>query len=404
MPSPLEPKGDTSRPDAGTWLSLAASGFRPFFLLAALFAALAVPIWVLILLGKVRPSAYLDAANWHAHEMLFGFVVAVVAGFLLTAVRNWTQRETLTGAPLLALAALWMAGRVAMLCVDRMPRGLPALIDLCFLPLLSLALARPLFLARSYRNFVMLGIVTLWLVANAGMHLDALGVLPSGFARRAALVSVDLAVLMISVVAGRVFPMFTRNATGVASIRSVPAIDGLALGGLTLLVAADLLVPDSSVAALVAGLAGLLAALRAVHWGTRHTLGNPLLWILHAGYAWLPIGLLLRSASGLGAAIAPSLSTHALTVGAVGSLTLGMMARVSLGHTGRPLAAPRGMAPAFAAVSAAAFVRVVVPLFAPDWYLPSLVTASALWSFAFLSFLVVYTPILLRPRSDGRLG
>jgi uncharacterized protein involved in response to NO len=255
MPSPLEPKGDTSRPDAGAWLSLAASGFRPFFLLAVLFAALAVPMWVLILLGKVRPSAYLDAANWHAHEMLFGFVVAVVAGFLLTAVRNWTQRETLTGAPLLALAALWMAGRVAMLCVDRMPRGLPALIDLCFLPLLSLALARPLFLARSYRNFVMLGIVTLWLVANAGMHLDALGVLPSGFARRAALVSVDLAVLMISVVAGRVFPMFTRNATGVASIRSVPAIDGLALGGLTVLVAADLFVPDSSVAALVAGLA-----------------------------------------------------------------------------------------------------------------------------------------------------
>jgi uncharacterized protein involved in response to NO len=404
MRYPLEQKVGTSRPEAGTRLSLAASGFRPFFLLAALFAAFTVPIWVLILVGRVRPTAYLDAANWHAHEMLFGFVVAVVAGFLLTAVRNWTQRETLTGAPLLALAALWVAGRVAMLCVDGMPRGLPALIDLSFLPLLSLALARPLFLAKSYRNFVMLGIVTLWLLANAGMHLDALGVLPRGSARRAGLVSVDLAILMISVMAGRVFPMFTRNATGVASIRSVSTLDRCALGALTLLVAADLFVPDSNVAALVAGLAGLLAVLRAVHWGTRHTLGNPLLWILHAGYAWLPVGLLLRAASGLGAAIAPSLSTHALTVGAVGSLTLGMMARVSLGHTGRPLAAPRGMASAFAAVSAAAFVRAIVPLFAPDWYLPTLVTASALWSFAFLTFVVVYTPILLRPRSDGQVG
>lgn len=405
MARPLALVGDAPEPASPPRAAIAAKGFRPFFLLAAAFAIAIVPLWLAVIAGAARPDTYLDPVSWHAHEMIFGFTVAVVAGFLLTAVSNWTQRETVVRAPLLALAAVWAAGRVTMLTAARLPWGVPALVDLAFLPMLVVALARPLVAARNRRNFVMLAVLGALFAANVVAHLDALGLAPVGSARRACLVAVDLVLVVALVIAGRVVPMFTRNATGVESIRSIPALDAATVLAMVAVAAADALAGDTPVfAGALAGLTGLLALARAAHWGTRHTLRHPLLWVLHAGYAWATIGLLLRCASAFGAAVPASLATHAMTVGAIGSLTLGMMARVSLGHTGRPLAVSPAMAAAFAAINVAAAARVAVPLFAPSFTYAALLVAGAAWSFAFLAYLIVYAPILATPRADGKPG
>ena len=404
MSGALPLHGEILEPACRPYLGVAAKGFRPFFFLAAAFAVAIVPIWLLAVGGAVRLPPYLDPMIWHAHEMIFGFLVAVIAGFLLTAVGNWTQRETVVGVPLLALSMVWITGRVVMAFAERLPRAVPALVDLVFIPLLMITLARPIIATRNHRNFLMVAVLGALYVANVAVHLDALHIITAGFARRACLVSIDVVLLIILIIAGRVFPMFTKNATGVQSIRSIPSLDVLTVAGMGVLTALDVFVPDTRVAATASGIVGVLAAVRAVHWGTRGALRQPLLWILHAGYAWLTLGLLLRAVAGFNGLVPSSLATHALTVGAAGSITLGMMARVALGHTGRPLVAS-AVTWAFGAVNAAAFARVVVPLFAPPtWYFGALLAAGALWSTAFLIYLVVYTPILMAPRSDGKPG
>ena len=404
LQSSLLRRSASSAPSRNASLALAGKGFRPFFLLAAAFAVAIVPLWLFVLQGSIRPSAYLDATSWHAHEMIFGFVVAVIAGFLLTAVGNWTQRETAVGRPLLALAALWLLGRLAMSASAAIPHGLVALADLAFLPVLAVVLGRPLVATRNRRNFVMLGVLGALFLANLAMHFEALGVLPAGSARLASRVCVDLVLVLITIVAGRIFPMFTRNATGQLSIRSHPSLDAAAIGALVALTVSDAFAPGSRLSALIAGAAGLLAVCRAWHWGVRYSLKQPLLWVLHAGYAWLALGLLLRGLVGFQSSGFETLATHALTVGAIGTLCLGMMARVSLGHTGRLLVAPSSISVAFVAINIAAAVRVFVPLFAPGWYFGALVTAGVLWVTAFSAFLIAYTPMLLSPRVDGGAG
>jgi uncharacterized protein involved in response to NO len=388
-----------------TLLPVLAKGFRPFFMLAALYAVFMVPLWLGILSGKLAPSRYLDPAAWHAHEMTWGFVVAVIAGFLLTAVGNWTQRETAAGAPLAGLALLWLAGRLAMLLAGVLPRGLPALLDLAFLPALAFVLARPLLAANNRRNFVMLGVLAALFAANVVVHLDALALLPAGSARAANLVSVDVIVLLIMVIGGRVFPMFTRNATGVASIRNLPWLDRASVIAMVALVLVDASMPNAiRFGAILATLVGVLAAARSLHWGARHSWRDPLVWVLHAGYAWLVVGLLLRGSSGALGWPSSSVATHALTVGAIGTLTLGMMARVSLGHTGRMLVAPGPMTASFVAITLAALARVLVPWVAPEHYTAGLFAAGAFWVLAFTVFLLAYAKILWRPRMDGKPG
>jgi uncharacterized protein involved in response to NO len=385
-------------------LALANKGFRPFFLLAAVFAIAIVPLWLLVLNGTLATTAYLDGGSWHAHEMIFGFVAAVVAGFLLTAVGNWTQRETAVGGPLLALAGLWLAGRVAMALSSWLPPLLTAFVDSAFLPALLVVLARPIVAAKNRRNFVVLAIVAAFSLVNVIMHLAALDVVPAGSARQASLVGVDLVLLLITVIAGRVLPMFTRNATGVASIRSVPWLDALTIGAMVGVTLLDTFAPAKPAGAVLSGVAGVLAASRAVHWGMRHSFKQPLVWILHVGIAWLVMGLTLRGVVELSGVGAASLATHALTVGAIGSLTLGMMARVALGHTGRVLVAAPAITMAFIAINLAASARVLMPFLVPHWYFATLVAAGVLWVIAFGAFLMVYAPILLRPRFDGKPG
>lgn len=386
-------------------LPLLAKGFRPFFVLAAAYAVSMLLIWLGVLRGVLAPPGYLDATVWHAHEMLAGFATAVIAGFLLTAVGNWTQRETATGRWLALLALLWLSGRAAVWWGAHLPRGVPALVDLAFLPALAVTLARPLIASGNRRNFVMLAILAALFVANLAVHAEALSLLTTGTARRANLISVELIVLLCSVICGRVLPMFTRNATGVQAIRSNATLDRLSIAALVALVLVDLFWPRAMLlSGAVAALAAVLAAARSAHWGTRHSLRDPLLWILHAGYVWLVLGLFLRAFSSFVSPAAASLATHALTAGAIGSLTLGMMARVSLGHTGRMLKAPSSMSAAFVAITLAAIARVLVPWVRPDWYIASLSFAAVAWSFAFATFLVAYLPMLSQPRVDGRPG
>ncbi|NUP10064.1 MAG: NnrS family protein [Polyangiaceae bacterium] len=396
--------GEAPTPTSRPPFAISAKGFRPFFALAAAYAVLFVPLWLAIIEGVARPSSYLDPLSWHAHEMIFGFTVAVIAGFLLTAVGNWTQRETLVGTPLLGLAALWVVGRVGMLASTWLPRGVPAVLDLAFLPLLAVVLARPILATKNRRNFVMVGVLAVLSIANLGVHLAGLGVVPEGWARQSNLVAVDVIALMMLIIAGRIFPMFTRNATGIATIRSHRVLDVSTIVGMVALLIGDVIAADNVFANAIAGVVGLVGAVRAVHWGARHSTREPLLWILHAGYAWLVFGLVMRGASTFIPSLPSSLPTHAITVGAIGSLTLGMMARVSLGHTGRLLAAPRAMRWAFMAIVGAAFVRVAMPLLAPAWYRGSLVISGLLWTLSFATFLVLYAPILATPRLDGKPG
>lgn len=402
MPTALPLHGASpSVPRAGP--ALAAKGFRVFFLAAALHAVATLPLWLLALFGRFDPSGYLDPVSWHAHEMVFGFAVAVIAGFLLTAVGNWTSRETLVGPRLLGLAALWLLGRASLTGASALPRWLPPLADLAFLPTLIVVLARPLFAARSKRNYGVVAILTALFAANVTIHLDALGALP-GWRRQGALLALDLVTLVVLLIAGRVFPMFTRNATQVQTIRSAPTLDKLTLGSMALLALLDAAMPSSKLAAAVAGVTGVLAAARAAHWGARHSAGNPLLWVLHVGYAWIPLALVLRALSAITPAVPATMATHALTVGAIGTLTLGMMVRVTLGHSGRPLVASRMAAAAFALITLSALARVGAPLLAPGWFRPSLVLAGTLWTAAFALYLIDLAPALTSPRPDGKPG
>lgn len=389
----------TARPT----IPIAAKGFRPFFLAAALFAVAIVPSWLLVLYGVLPAQSYLAPATWHAHEMIFGFAVAVIAGFLLTAVGNWTQRETLTGAPLLALAGLWLFGRIAMVTAARLPQGAPAVIDLAFLPCLIVALARPLVATRNRRNFVMLGILAALFAANLVVHLEALGVLAAGSGRLACVAGVDVVLCVILIILGRVLPMFTRNATRVASIRSNVPLDVACVVAMLGLTVADGLSLPSPVTRTLAGLTAVLAVARAWHWGAQYSLRQPLLWILHAGYAWLVLGLALRAAPPMNG-LAHSLALHALTVGAIGSLTLGMMARVALGHTGRLLEPAPAMTWSFAAIQLSAFARAVLPLVALSSYAAGLWIGGALWTLAFGIYAAVYLRVLTSPRVDGKPG
>lgn len=396
----LQLLGDPPRPAIASRFPFLAKGFRPFFLAGAIFGAVMVPLWVLSLFGVVHAGGRFDPVTWHAHEMVFGFGTAIVAGFLLTAVGNWTGRETAAGTTLLLLFGSWLAGRVVMSAGGALPPWVVAAIDVSFLPAAALAIGRPIVAAKDRRHFLVIAMLVFMAAANLFLHLR-----PAPDARRALLAGTDAITFFMVVIAGRVVPPFTRNATGVASIRAVPILEVAAAVSILPVIFVDAAGTTSSLGRFMAyGGAASLVAARTVHWGTRHTRREPLLWILHAGHAWIPIGLGLRAASAIAPAIPASLGVHAITAGAVGALTIGMMARVALGHTGRSLVAPRSVALAFVLVTVAAVVRVAVPLVAPALYLASLAASAVLWSVSFLLYAGAYAPILLAARADGKAG
>jgi uncharacterized protein involved in response to NO len=375
--------------------ALFAKGFRPFFLGASLLGAALVLAWLGILFGGLSFSGR-SFPLWHGHEMLYGFALAVVAGFLLTAVGNWTGRETATGAPLAGLVALWALGRLGA-WIGPGPWLLPAQVaELAFLPVLGFVLGRRIVAARNWRNAGFLVLLTgLWLCDV----VYTFGPSPSEALARA----VDLVVVMIVIMSGRVVPMFTRNGIGDPSVSSWPRMDAAALFAVVATAVAAAGPRGPTLVAFEAASAVLVAA-RMIPWKTHRTFQTPLVWVLHLGHAWIAVGFALRAlhhATGIGL---ESLGLHAHTAGAIGVMTLGMMARVALGHTGRPLVPPPGISLAFGLIGLAALVRVLPGLVWLDAYRTSLLVSGLLFSAAQLLYLAAYAPMLWRARIDGRPG
>lgn len=373
-------------------------GFRPFYVLASLFAALSVTAWAAQTAGLLgRP--YLAGPLWHAHEMVFGYALAVVVGFLFTAVRTWTNQPTPTG-PLLALfVVVWLAGR--LLVVTRF--GWAAAVIGPLFPLsCALALAVPLTKARNRRNYFFVLLLLAIAAADALFNLSQLGVLqlPADLGIRLAL---DLILIVMATVAGRVTPMFTNNGVPGAGAVSIPLLDRVAMVLLALLLMADSVGLQSGALAALTAITSAAHGARWLLWRPWKTLSTPLVWALHVAYAWIPLHLALRSAVALGWP-ETSAATHALTVGAIGGLTVAMMTRTSLGHTGRPLIAARTETQIYLLIMAAATVRVAAPLIGNQWGPTAIVVSALLWSTAFLVFLFKYGPMLVRARVDGKAG
>ena len=374
------------------------NGFRPFYLLASAFAALSVALWALQLAGVlVRP--YLAGALWHAHELLFGFTLAVVVGFLFTAGRNWSNRPTPSGMSLAAFAALWVAARVLVLT----PFGwAAALVNTAFPLAAAVALAIPFLAARNRRNYFFVAMLVLIAAAVLAVHLAQLEViaLPAWLGIQVAL---DAVLLIMTVMAGRVIPMFTNNGIAGANATQRPWLEKAALGSVLVLLLADTLQLGGLALALVLALGAAVHLVRWWLWQPWKTLRTPLVWVLHAAYLWIPVYLALRGAAALGL-VAASVATHALTVGAIGGLVIGMMTRTARGHTGRPLLADRADVACYVLVLAAAVVRVAVPLAAPAATLHAVLGSAALWSAGFGLYALRYWPVLSRARVDGKAG
>jgi uncharacterized protein involved in response to NO len=384
-------------------LPLLAYGFRPFFLLAAIFAALAVPLWLAAYTGALALPSPLPASLWHGHEMLFGYAAAVLAGFLLTATPSWSGRPPVSGLGLATLALIWLAGRVLCSAGGAVP-GLAAAVDLAFLPALAIAIT-PALQAAPPRNRIFLPVLGVFLLANFGVHLDALGVLP-GLAAIALRVALDLLALLIALIGGRVVPAFTGNALAARGeagrVRTSSMRDRLAIGALVLLLLADL-AGLTRAAGAVALAAALLNAWRLHGWSGSRTLREPILWVLHLGYSWLAIGLAWKGLIDLSGFLPPADALHGLGIGAVGTMTLAVMSRATLGHTGRPLRAPPLVVASYVLVGAAAITRLAAPG-APAHAISLLVISGALWSLAFAFFVVSLGTALVQPRIDGRPG
>lgn len=390
-----------------TRFALFAYGFRPFFLLAGIQAVWVMALWLSVYaMPGLWPQGALAAWAWHGHEMLFGFVGAAVAGFLLTAVPSWTGAPGFSGPPLIVLTLIWIAGRVAMLPWFQ-PNALAAGIELSFFPALALLVATPLIRAGKWRNLPFLGLLTLLFAADLAFQLGVLGDLAGGEFIGLG-VGVDVVAIMVAIVGGRIIPAFTRSGLMQAGkpveIAPLPALDAAAILSLLLVLASDAVPMTNAVAGAIALLAALLHGVRLARWQGWRARRMPLLWVLHVGYGFLVLALTLKGIGVLTGAAIGAKWLHALTIGCFATLILGVTTRASLGHTGRPLVLPRLAVSAYVLVPLAALVRVFAPAIAPDHYNASIAMAGGLWIAGFLAYLIAYAPILIAPRFDGKPG
>lgn len=379
-------------------------GFRTFYLLAAIFAVLAVPFWLLSYSGVLQAGAYLQGIFWHSHEMVFGFAIAVMTGFLLTAVRNWTGLPTSTGLALAAMAALWLAGRVLIITG---PPMLADIADIAFIPVLAIVIAAPIIRSRNQRNYKIIALLVLIALVHVVYHLASLGPLPAWLAYTSVITAIDLISILFALVAGRVIPAFTRNAIAGSDPKQLVWLEFLSFGSLILIVTARVGSDWFSIPALLPTTLLVVAAVshsfRLALWQPQLTVRDPLLWMMPVAYSWLPIALFLRALAGH-AIVSQGVWIHALTTGAISGLMLAMMMRSSLGHTGRPLVASEQDMTAFLLLQLAAIVRVIAGLFGTGLYQAVVVASGVLWMLAFGIFLRRYLPMLVQPRIDGRPG
>jgi len=377
-------------------------GFRPFFLGAGLLAVALMVLWVVSYQQGLPLNSYYGSYGWHSHEMLFGYGAAVVTGFLLTAVRNWTSIQTLHGIPLALLAGTWLAARLLHFFPDTIPELLIFLADVLFLAFATVAVATPLIRARHSKSYLFIALLTLLTLGSLAVHADVMGWAP-GLRQFGTNLGMYAILLILAVMGGRVIPFFTERPIGVPS-RSWPLIEKTSAASVFLLATVHLLAPSTT---LLVGIVSLMAAainaVRLSGWYHNKIWGHPLIWVLQLGYAWLVVGLILSALANFGL-LNPLTALHGLTSGAIGVLTLGMMARVSLGHTGRDLQVRWPMALSFALVNLAALTRTLPYALDSERLILWLNLSGLLWIAGFAVFAVIYFPILSKARVDGRPG
>lgn len=395
----LPPKNRTAdRRRAWTGPALLGAGFRPFFLGAAVWSALAMALWIPALTGAIGIPTRLAPVDWHVHAMLYGYVPAVLAGFLLTAIPNWTGRLPVVGWPLAALVVVWLAGRLAVAGSALVPSPLAAAIDLAFLPLLALVAAREIVAGRNWRNLPVLAAVLLVAAGNLAFHLEApSGAAAQGYGARLGLATIVFLVLLIG---GRIVPSFTRNWLAQRGPGRLPAplgrFDALALAAGGVALVGWIIAPDSPAAGVACLAAAALHLIRLWRWVGWRTTSEPLVTILHLAYLFAPTGFLLAGFAALGAGVPTSAAVHAWTAGLIGTMTLAVMTRATLGHTGRKLTAGRATTAIYAAILAAATFRVAAAFTLQH---AALLTASALlWIAAFAGFSLAFSKPLTRDR------
>jgi len=373
-------------------------GFRPFFFAGPAWALVALTLWICSLTGQIDLPSALEPLAWHRHEMLFGFVGAVIAGFLLTAVPNWTGRLPIAGGPLAGLVGLWAAARLALLFSGATSLFLAAALDVGFFILLALLAAREVLQANN-RNLPVVGMILLFGIADATDYLASSGVIPwpdLGWQLALAIV-----VLLISLIGGRIIPSFTRNwMVKQGMTNGLPAqagrFDLFVIGATALALLSWLLGPQETPIGIVLIVAALLQAVRWLRWSGYRTLADPLVLVLHVGYLWIPVGLGLLGLSLMGL-LPRSAAIHALTAGAMATMILAVMTRASLGHTARELKANAATVLVYVLVTAGALLRVAASLRLID-YRMGIDIAGLAWGGAFLLFLIAYAPVLWRPR------
>lgn len=407
-------RSDAPRPGAPSFEAFFSYGFRPFFLGAAAFTALMMSMWLMFVgdLALGGTGSWLPVAGspfaWHAHEMIFGFATAAIAGFLLTAVPNWTGALPLSGAPLIGLFALWLVGRVAMAVSGLLPAWLVAATDIAFIPVLGAFAAWQLFVKPAARNFIFLALLAVLCAANLAYHLatrEVIALDPLELLRNSLLV----VGIMIAVIGGRIIPSFTHNwlhinRPGAPLPRRLAPLDLSAILCIVALLVARIVGAPALIEGVIALLAAALNAVRLAFWRGWATRAEPIVWVLHAAYAWLVIALALIATSHLTASVPSTLANHALGTGAVGLMILAVMSRASLGHTGRRIIAPPAVVVSYRLVSLAALLRVLGPLMLPQHQGPILVLAALAWIGAFVLFVLVYAPILTTPRVHAKLS
>jgi len=379
--------------------SLFNLGFRPFFLLGALVALTFIGHWLGALKSGWQPDYFGTGIYWHAHEMLFGFSLAIIAGFLLTAVRNWTNVQTPYGWPLAGIVAVWLIARLLPF-IPQVPDSLIALMNLGVPLLVALGIGIPILRAGNYRNLVFIIALAGFFIASLLVHLQLLGITENTL-RSGLFMALYLVVLIIVVIGGRVIPFFTERGIGDVSCTRYSWLEKALIPLTVFWLLTQLLLPGIVAAVLSLTLFGL-QLIRLRGWYQPALWQHPLLWILHGGYAFIVLGFGLQALAQL-EVITSTIALHAFAVGGIGGLTLGMMARVSLGHTGRPLQVNTLMIIAFGCMLASALVRISVEWLPLPWF-TLLHISGGLWMLAWLLFLIRYLPILIKPRADGLWG
>lgn len=383
-----------SRPRAHQGWPLLAAGFRPFFLLGSVYAGLAILVWLPVFYGEITLVSVFAPRDWHVHEMLYGYLPAVITGFLFTAIPNWTGRLPIQGTPLLVLVLVWIAGRLAVTLSAETGWLVAMLVDASFLALVAAAAAREILAGRNWKNLNVVILVLLLLAGNVAFHLEAH---VDGIAESGIRIGIAVVVLLISLIGGRIIPSFTRNWLVRENPGRLPAPFGrfdMVVVGITALALVSWVVsPAGRMTGAALALVGLLHLARLGRWAGDRTFRERLLLILHVGYAFVPFGFLLNAASAFDL-VPPGAGIHAWMAGAAGTMTLAVMSRATLGHTGQPLTASRATQAIYLAIIVAALARVCAVI-EPAWGEYLLHLAAFAWAAAFLGFAVTYGPLLV---------